>query len=61
MATYEEEDSKYRADHLENRPGNVAKFDHDHVVDTLAADYIDPTVVITPEENQRLRKKAYKL
>ena len=30
------------------------------VADTLAADYIDPTVIITPEENKRLRRKAFR-
>ncbi len=32
----------------------------EHVVDTLAADYIDPTVVISPAENKRLRRKAFR-
>lgn len=31
----------------------------DHIVDTEAAGYLDPTVVITPEENKRLLRKIY--
>lgn len=30
------------------------------VEDTLAVDYVDPTLHITEEENKRLRKKIYK-
>ena len=33
---------------------------HDLVVDSLAADYIDPTVAISAEEDHRLRRKAYR-
>jgi len=50
-------------DHEEHHMGDDQgphKFHHEGVVDELAADYIDPTIVITPEENLRLRRKAYK-
>lgn len=38
---------------------NVATKEMGFVADTLAADYVDPTVVITPEENKRLRRLIF--
>jgi hypothetical protein len=31
-----------------------------HVTDTLAANYVDPTITISEEENKRLRRKIFK-
>ncbi|RSH83798.1 hypothetical protein EHS25_005413 [Saitozyma podzolica] len=36
------------------------KFDPGYVADSAAADYVDPTLVISPQENKRLRRKIYK-
>jgi hypothetical protein len=36
------------------------KFDPAYVADSAAADYVDPTLVISPQENKRLRRKIYK-
>lgn len=30
------------------------------IVDDVAADYVDPTIHISPEEDKRLRRKIYK-
>jgi len=49
--------------HNENVATNMGygeKGDEGLVADTLAADYVDPTVVISPEENRRLRRKAFR-
>jgi hypothetical protein len=37
-----------------------AEYNGGRVEDSAAADYVDASVVITPEENKRLRRKIYK-
>jgi hypothetical protein len=58
-------DDKELTQHLENqRNDNTLEYGEKpnthHVEDAVAADYIDPTVTISPEENKRLRMLAYK-
>ncbi len=56
----EDESKDFQIAHLEHPEAGHQKFEHEHVTDSLAADYIDPTVTISPEEDRRLRRKAYK-
>ncbi len=37
------------------------ELEHEFVIDTLAADYVDRTLVISSEENKRLRRKMFTL
>lgn len=37
-----------------------AEYNGGRVEDAVAADYVDPTVHISPEENKRLLRKIYK-
>lgn len=54
--------------HADSAPNRVvshdaelkAEYNGGRVEDSAAADYVDATVVITPEENKRLRRKIYK-
>jgi len=59
-----EDQKDFRTVHLEDsnqvEEHGVTKLEHENVVDVLAADYIDPTIIITPEENKRLRRKAFR-
>lgn len=57
-------DQKYlsETEHIEGAaidPGLHLK-EAGYVADNLAADYVDPTVRLSAEENKRLRRKIYK-
>lgn len=62
--SHKEDDKNVQFDHLEDAA--VAPLSDQYamksglVIDSLAADYIDPTVAISPEEDRRLRRKAYR-
>jgi hypothetical protein len=54
-------DSKQDVSHIENgdhHDGDSVK--GARVADDVAADFVDPTVQISPEENKSLRRRIYK-
>ena len=61
MSAEHEKELQARPEHHESGHEHVGPKTEGVIVDTLAADYVDESVVITPEENRRLRRKAYKL
>jgi hypothetical protein len=53
-------DDKAEIHHYEGDVSGLDKGKDGFVADTEAADYVDPTLVITPEENSRLKRKVFK-
>jgi hypothetical protein len=56
---------KVAPDHVEHHEqvdyeGQHQKEDREIIVDSVAAQYVDSSVVITPEENKRLKRMIYK-
>lgn len=49
---------KATAEHIDRV--ELAKGGHDVVADDAANGYVDPTLVITPEESKRLRRRIHK-
>lgn len=53
-------DSKADVAHTEDKDLEFGKKGEVQVEDAVAAEFIDPTVTISPEENLRLKKLIYK-